>query len=196
METNYFSNRSLFKTLSLSAAIFLLLTSAFLFYQHFYHPKSKLLTTHVPSIIISGMALTQMNKAGNMDYQFFSPLVYHYSSQNRSNAQYPIGYFYKAGQPRWKLVADSAYSLDDNKIVHLLDNVRAHQDAGKNNKAITLTTSQMTLYPQQKIAFNDVFVKAVQPGLTVTAVGLHADMNKGEIKLLSKTKANYSGGNN
>lgn len=196
MEINYFSNRVLFRTLSLVAAICVLLTSAFLFYQHFYHPRQKLLTNHVPSAIISGMELSQMNKTGHLDYQFFSPSVYHFSSQNRSNAAHPIGYFYKPGQPRWKLVADAAYSLDNNKVVHLLKNVRAHQNAGKNNHALTLTTHQMTLYPQQKIAFNNVFVKAVEPGLTVTAVGFHADMNKGEIKLLSKTKANYSGNNN
>lgn len=192
METNFFTNRNIFKTLSLTAAIVLLMVIAFLFYQHFYHPKKKLLTTTVPSSIISGMELTQMDKTGKRDYQFFSPLVYHFGSQNRSNAKYPIGYFYKPGQPRWKLTAESAYSLDNNKVVHLIDNVRAHQNAGKHNQAITLTTRKMTLYPQQKIAFNNVFVKAVEPSLTVTAVGFHADMNQGVIKLLSKTKATYT----
>jgi lipopolysaccharide export system protein LptC len=196
MEINYFSNRALFKTLSLVAAIFVLMTSAFLFYQHFNHPKQKFLTNNVPNSIVSGMALTQMSKTGQLDYQFFSPLVYHFTPQNRSNATHPVAYFYKPGQPRWKLTANAAYALDNNKIVHLIDNVRAHQNAGKKNKSLTLTTDRMTLYPQQKVAFNKVFVKAIEPGLTITAVGFHADMNKGEIKLLSKTKANYSGDNN
>ena len=85
-----------------------------------------------------------------MSYKFLSQKAFHYQEQNRTDFIKPIGYYYPKDQPRWKLTADTGHAINGDQIVHLVGNVRIHQNAGKDNHGITLTTSKATLLPKEK----------------------------------------------
>jgi lipopolysaccharide export system protein LptC len=192
METNFFSGKNLFKNLSLFAAVVVLIVAAILFYQHFYDAKHQQVTIEIPSTIATGIEVTQMNEQGQPLHRLFSNTAHDYRKQQRTLFTSPVGYLYQANQPPWIMSADQAISSGDNTLVNFSGNVKIHQAAGKANKATTLTTTQMTLLPQKNIAYNDVFTTADQGGLVITSIGFHADLNKNEVKLLSKTNVTYT----
>lgn len=190
MAINAFLSSKITKTLGFLLLIIAALIVSLYFY-HYFFKRSLKPNQHIPDSIISDMQLIKTDLTGTMSYKFLSKIAYHYKEQDRTDFTAPLGYYYSKNQPYWKLTADQGYALQGDEIVHLLGNVYIHQDAGKNNHAVTLTTSKATLYPRQKIAENKVFVKVTEPGMLITAVGFHANMKQGKVVLLSKAKGHF-----
>jgi|GEM_PF-1305668 len=191
MTTNHFITSNTSKTLLLLFLVIIALVIAVFFYRHFFTPPTAPKRL-IADAIITDMDLVKTDQTGAMTYKFLSKEAYHYEEQNRTDFTAPIGYYYTKDQPYWKLTADHGQALQGDEIIHLLGNVYVHQDAGKNNHEVTLTTSKATLYPAQKIAKNNVFVKVTEPGIVVTSIGFHANMKLGKITLLSKVKGNFT----
>ena len=145
----------------------------------------------IPDAIISGMNLISTDLQGKISYKFLSEKAFHYQAQHRTNFIKPIGYYYSDDQPYWKLTANTGHAINGEQIIHLIGNVRMHQDAGKNNHEMTLTTSQATLFPKEKIAKNNVFVKVTEPGVLITAIGFRANMRLGKVTLLSQATGHF-----
>ena len=190
MEINTRLNAKLIKALIFIILIIIALLVSIEFYHYFFRPIMQPNKT-IPDSIINGMNLIKTDIQGKMNYKFLSQKAFHYQEKNRTDFIKPTSYYYPQNQARWKLTADIGHALNGDKIVHLIGNVRIHQNAGKNNHEITLTTSKATLFPKEKIAKNNVFVKVIEPGILITAVGFHANMALGKVTLLSQAKGHF-----
>lgn len=190
MEINTQLNAKRIKTFIFIILIIIALLISIGFYRYFFKPITQPNKT-IPDSIISGMNLIKTDIQGKMNYKFLSEKAFHYQEENRTDFIKPISYYYPQNQPHWKLTANLGHALNGDKIVHLVGNVRIHQNAGKNNHEITLTTSKATLLPKEKIAKNNVFVKVTEPGILITAVGFRANMALGKVTLLSQTKGHF-----
>ncbi len=190
MNASIHLDTKLIKALIFIVLIIIALIISLSFYHYFFKTKAPLSKT-VPDAIISGMNLIKTDIQGKMSYRFLSEKAFHYQENNRTNFIKPIGYYYPKNQPYWKVTADKGNALNGDQIVHLLGNVRIHQNAGKNNHEITLTTTKATLLPKEKIAKNNVFVKVTEPGTLITAVGFRANMALGKVTLLSQVKGHF-----
>lgn len=183
-------NTKFIKVLMLIVLIIIAAIISISFYRYFFTPTVQPSKT-IPDAIVSGMNLIRTDKQGKMSYRFLSQETFHYQAKNHTDFVKPIGYYYPKNQPYWKLTADMGHALNGDEIVHLVGNVRIHQDAGQNNHEITLTTRKATLLPKEKIAKNNVFVKVTEPGMLITAVGFRANMVLGKVTLLSQVKGHF-----
>ncbi|MBV9576025.1 MAG: LPS export ABC transporter periplasmic protein LptC, partial [Gammaproteobacteria bacterium] len=71
------------------------------------------------------------------------------------------------------------------------NNVTIHHAADVNNPATLIKTSTLTVYPNKKLAQTNAFITMIQPSLLVKAIGMQADMNTGDIKLLTQARGEY-----
>ena len=92
----------------------------------------------------------------------------------------------------WTITADQGIAQHGLKTVQLTDHVVMDRMHALNGKMLTLNTTALTAYPQQKLAQTNQPVVIVQPGSQVHATGLTADMNTGDIHLLSRVWGTYT----
>lgn len=190
MVSNLILHSRVIKTVAWMGVIALTLFIATHFYRYFFGSKQRS-TQQLPDSIITNIDLIKTNQSGRMVYRFLSSKANHYMTQNRTEFTTPKGYYYVTQQPYWQSIADHGQTLNGNETVYLFGHVYIHQDAGKNNHQVTLTTNKATLYPQKQIAENKVFVKVEQPNMVATSIGFHADLQQGKIILLSKARGYF-----
>lgn len=127
--------------------------------------------------------------------RMFVPKMVHYAAHDMSEFSQPEITLYTKEHTPWHVVSDSGSSQGGIDQVDLWGNVKIHQPAGPHNNALTIYTQRMTVFPKLKTAKTDAAVTIIQPGLHVYSVGLRADLNKGEVQLLSKAKGIYENQN-
>ena len=178
------------KTIAWMGVVALTMFIATYFYHYFFSTKQQP-TQQLSDNIITNIDLIKTNQSGRMIYHFFSSKAKHYMAQNRTEFTKPKGYYYVEQQPYWQSRADHGKTVNGHETVHLFGHVYIHQDEGKNNHAVTLTTSKATLYPKKQIAENKVFVEVKQPDMIATSIGFYADLQQGKIILLSKARGYF-----
>ena len=90
----------------------------------------------------------------------------------------------------WLLRSDSAWISDDQSEVRLRDAVKGTSPEGA-ERATTITTERLNVYPRERRATSDVQVTLVQPGTTMTGVGMEALFSENRVTLQSNVKARY-----
>ncbi len=133
----------------------------------------------------------KLNQFGKPHDELFTPNIKHYLKNDSAIAIKPIFIFYGKKGPPWHIQGDQAHSINGNKVVFLTGHVRITQPPGLNSRNVTLTTTEMTLYPKRSFAETDQPVTIRQPGSIVHGVGMTADLNKGDVKILSQTHGMY-----
>jgi LPS export ABC transporter protein LptC len=93
--------------------------------------------------------------------------------------------------PDWQINADHGRIIDKAKIIYLDGHVKLTQPPGKDSQDITLLTTELTYYPDRKFAETTQPVTITQPGMTLNAIGMTADLNKGIIKFAQQTRGQY-----
>jgi LPS export ABC transporter protein LptC len=146
---------------------------------------------HNPDAFAINATFVQMDNNGHINDIIYSPKLIHYPYQNSAVFQQPVITIINPNTKPYHITAKYGHSTYGTKIINLLGNVKLHQPAGPNNKALTITTSAATFYSQKKYITTDQFVTIHQPGLTTTAIGASDDLNKKIIKLHSQVKDIY-----
>lgn len=149
-------------------------------------------TSSTPDSFMNKVQFTEFNKQGQWQNQFFSPKAVHYSAKDIMVMTDP--HLTSRGQQSltWIIDANSAISEQGGKIINLKGNVKLDRipDSDSNHK-LTLQTTALTAYTEKKFVKTDQPVTIIQPGTVIKATGLTADLNSGDINLLSATKGIY-----
>ena len=98
---------------------------------------------------------------------------------------------YIKNQEPWVVTAKRGQLSQGINQLDLYNNVIMHQAQGLNNHEITLLTNAMTFYPNTQIANTTLPVTIQEPGLTLTGIGLNADLIKGILELKSDMQGVY-----
>lgn len=146
---------------------------------------------NTPDSYMTDVYAVTLNKDGVIASVLISPKVTGYAENDKTNIQTPFVTIKPRQEPPWHIHADHAKVLDGNTKILLWGNVRISQLPGRNSHFLTLLTTELTLYPDKSFAETDQPVTIKQPGSIVHAIGMQADLNKGYIKLLSKTEGQY-----
>lgn len=135
----------------------------------------------------------RMDVNGNVDTKIYTPKLLHYRKNDASEFVHPeIVIFNKDNRMPWQVTAEQGKSEHGTTQIVLWDNVKIHQNAGPNNREITILTPALTVYPEPQTAETDKPVTITQPGTVIKSVGLRADMKKGQVQLLSQATGVYN----
>lgn len=143
-----------------------------------------------PDAFMTGMDYTSFDVTGQWSNRLHSAHVTHYIDQDTSTLEMPK-MFSRSGPLTWVITANSGVAKQGLKFVHLVDQVQIDRIHAVKGKTLTLLTSTLDAYPPKKWIQTDKPVTIIQPGSTVHATGLTADLNTGDIHLLSQVQGTY-----
>jgi LPS export ABC transporter protein LptC len=158
------------------------------------HKKSQAIHHLIVSQINSYMVNTNttiFDLDGQVKYTLISAKVTHDDVDNTTLLEQPQATSAAKSGPPWQLSADQGKVINKGDIIYLTGHVKIDQPTGQGSEDVTLLTSELTYYPNRKFAETQAPVTITQPGLTVTGIGMTADLDKGKIDLIKQSKGEY-----
>jgi Uncharacterized protein conserved in bacteria len=145
----------------------------------------------VPEYHGENFILTSMNTQGNPDYRLVADAMVHYLDDDTSEFSRPRLFFYRPGEPPWRISAASGWASDRGETVRLLGEVHIERDASSNHTAIKIDTRDLMVRPREHYAETMHAATLLSAGLRVDAVGVRAYIDREQIELLSHVHSRY-----
>lgn len=165
------------------------------FIQRYYRRQLSVPETSYPAAFSDNVSTIHFTLKGQAHYQIDATQVLRYTHPKHDLLANPNAKLFVNDGPYWQVTADTATVNGNQTQIDLVGHVVVHRERGKKNKAVTLTTSELTVLPKQNIAYNHKPTKAFEQGLSIEAIGVYANLNKNKIRLLSKAKATVDNSN-
>lgn len=147
---------------------------------------------HEPDAFMTQLNYQAFNKKGKLQVHLKAPEMSHYPLDNSSQFLKPNVVMYTDGGIPWHVSADHGRSKQGSKKIYLWGHVVIHQPNRPGLPETTITTSQMTVYPDKQYAETNKDVVITRPGSKTSATGLQADFKTGIFKLLSNSRGHYA----
>lgn len=145
-----------------------------------------------PDQYMDGATFNRIDVNGKLQNQFTATHLVHYIKNNTTYFMQPSLMVFSTTAPPWHITADYGYAVQGDAVINIEHNVRIEQAATRTHVQSLITTSKLTIYPDKKLATTDQSVTGTQPGATVTAVGMRADMLHNTVDLLSQVHGFYA----
>ena len=143
---------------------------------------------HDPDVIIDNFTLHRFDLSGAEQHTLTASEARHFPDDDSTEMDAPK-LLYIGKQSPTHITADRATVTKDNKQVILRDNVHVLREAAPGKAEMTLSTTSLTVYPDDELAVTDQPVRLTQGASFATGVGLVADHSKEVYVLESRVKA-------
>ena len=147
--------------------------------------------TQIPDAYMENVTAIILDKLGKVSMKIVTPKMTHYAKDDTTDFIDPqITLYHKSPNP-WFIASKTAKAWDgiDNLVFNT--DVTIHHPADYNNPATLIKTSTLTVHPNEKTAETVEPITMIQPNSIMKAVGMQADMDSGNIKLLSQAQGEY-----
>lgn len=172
-----------------------------------------------PDLYVDGLVFTQMGDNGQLASRLYAKKAKHYTTDiTLLKAPYAILYGndshatdltktlsvggsqsatsskrqLKSQQPPWMIKANHGRLTKSGTVLYLWGNVRIWQAKGQQNLSTVFTTPSLTYYPKTRLAQTKQPVSIDRgDGSKISAVGMKANLNTGQITFLSQTRGRY-----
>lgn len=144
-----------------------------------------------PDAIIEGMTTLIMDEQGKPSMKIITPKMVHFTENDTTQLNSPQITLYRKSTNPWYVTANYGKATFGVDNIDFWENVVIHHAADERNPATLIKTKSLTVHPHKKTAETKDPIMMIQPDLVVNAVGLTADMNTGEITLLSQARGEY-----
>lgn len=175
---------------------FLTLATAFIcmWLTGYYRAQSNVLIqpNQLPDAFMENVRTTVLNKDGNPSMKIASPKMTHYAQNDTTNLINPSLTLYHKGPQPWLITSKFATATEG------VDNIQFSQDVniqhpGDNENPLTLIkTATLLVHTVTQTADTSDLITLIQPSISVKAIGMHADLNAGDVKLLSQARGEYA----
>lgn len=156
--------------------------------QHNSHPHSDLL----PDTIIDDVTALIMDKQGKPSMKIIAPKLQHYTDNNAAHLQNPYVTIYRKSTQPWYVSAKRGLTTQGLDHIKFWDDVTIQHAADTNAPTTLIKTATLTVHPDSQTAETADPITLIQPNITVNATGMHADINTGDVKLLSAARGVYA----
>ncbi|HEU5280681.1 MAG TPA: LPS export ABC transporter periplasmic protein LptC [Gammaproteobacteria bacterium] len=146
----------------------------------------------MPDAIMNDVTATIYDKMGKVSMRIVTPKLVHYTQQDATDFNNPVVTLYRNSLQPWVINANFAESTNGLDNVKFWDNVTVHHPASEDNPATIIKTTTLTVHPNLQTAETPALITLIQPNITVNAIGMTADMNSGDIHLLSQARGEYA----
>lgn len=151
---------------------------------------SKEALSRLPDAIAYEVHATLFNLKGLPANRFYTPKLTHFPNTSSQFVRPRIVLYPDNGQP-WFIQSDSGQSQQNADIITLTDHVILHQEASGNDKAKTITTSEITYYTKKDLATTPKMIFFEQPGLLIKSLGMTAHLKTQQIHLSKQVWSEY-----
>jgi lipopolysaccharide export system protein LptC len=140
---------------------------------------------------MEGVTSTIMNPQGRISMKIVTPKVIHFSSLDRAEFTDPQLTIYRKSPQPWYVTSIHAKTTNGLDKIDFWDDVTIHHSADHNNPATLIKTTRLSVHPNEQTADTDQPITLVQPNIIVKGIGMLADMNSGDVKLLKESRGEY-----
>lgn len=144
-----------------------------------------------PDSFAKNVHVMVMDKHGKPQYEFSSPIIYHYLINDRTDFSLPNVILYQENQSPWNITADHGEAFEGDNKITLWGRVFFHQPASSTNQETNIQTELLFLYPETQTASTPEFISAVQPFASVNGTGMTLNLNTHQLDLLSNVHGMY-----
>lgn len=174
-------------TICLAAA-----TTSWLAYYAYWSPVLTISpTTNHPDAYMENVVALILDKQGKPSMKIVAPKMTHYTEQDTTQLVSPIFTIYRKSPNPWYIESRYAKAINGMERLHFREQVIIHHAADLANPATLIKTNTLLVKPNAQTAETSDKITMEQPSLTVNAIGLIADLNTGNIKLLSNAQGIY-----
>ncbi len=132
-----------------------------------------------------------LDKFGKISMKIDTPKMVHYAENDTTDFTTPELTVYHQSPTPWLITAKNAQATRGIENVLFQEDVTIHHPADFNNPATVIKTNSLLVHPNANTAETADAISMTQPNSLITAVGMFADMNSGNIKLLAQVKGEY-----
>ncbi len=159
-----------------------------------YHPQTTTTqkTASLPDAFMEDVTAVIMDKLGRPSMRVVTPKLVHYVENDITEFVEPHLTLYRKSPNPWLITSKFAKASQGMEHVHFWQDVIIHRAADQSNPATVIKTPTLTVHPNKQTADTEDHITLVQPNTIVSALGMHADMNTGDIKLLSDARGEYA----
>lgn len=173
----------------------ILISTAFLVWTSIlsYHTHGNILSSaaSLPDAFMEDVIAITLDKQGKPTMKIEAPKMTHYAENDTTQLISPHLTIYRKSPQPWYVSSEHATATEGANKVYFWGDVIIHHPADSGSPATIIKTPTLTVFPDDQIAETIDAVSLNQPSMLVTSVGMHADMNSGEIQLLSQAKGEY-----
>jgi lipopolysaccharide export system protein LptC len=155
------------------------------------HKSVPLIFSNVPDAFMEDVVSVIMDKEGNPKIKIETPKMVHFLKDDTTRLVSPYLTLYRGTPEPWYIKSRYAKASDGIETVDFWENVQIDHSADEHSPTTTIKTKTLTLYPNKHTAETADLITMIQPNLVVNATGMFADMNTGDIKLLSQARGEY-----
>lgn len=148
-------------------------------------------TAMLPDAFMEDVTAVIMDKQGKPKMKIVTPKLVHYAENDTTRLITPQLTLYRKSPQPWFITSKTAEATQGADQVYFQDDVNIHHSADENNPATLIKTTTLTVHPNKQLADTNDLITLIQPNTVIKAVGMHADMNTGDIKLLSQARGEY-----
>lgn len=154
----------------------------------FYQPEVQ--QPFEPDYTLTDFTVTLMGAQGSPAYRLSAQAMQHYPGKGLAQWRQPLIIVYQEGEAVWQIQAQQAQSPDEGEYVQLEGDVRLQRlgDAGGANEI--LAQDMLVLTDRNMVTTENPVTIHHQGGVT-EGVGLRADLDKRQLKLLSQVRGVY-----
>ena len=143
-----------------------------------------------PDHFMENFTATKLDDAGKPEHRLQAQRMTHYPNEKHSDVVKPQVTFFKEDGSTWIANAEHGKVLGDGKEVLLIDDVYIVRPGPPETK-VTINTSDLRIIPKRNYAETKNNIVMQQNENTVTATGMSAYFNVGNIQLLSEVRGWY-----
>lgn len=155
------------------------------------HADTTLQTANLPDGYMEGVVALILDKQGKPSMKVETPRMVHYANEDTSHLTSPHLTLYRKSPQPWYITAKFGKATQGSENVDFWENVHIQHAADFDSPNTEIQTTKLTVHPNKKTAKTNEHITMIQPNLTVNAIGMEADMNTGDIKLLSEARGEY-----
>ncbi len=150
-----------------------------------------------PHTYITDVEVRHYDQEGQLHYQMNTPLIRSFQPQGKASAEdyslFQTPLFILVNDPKkpgWFVTSQEGRLDSNNEWFTLSKEVVARQTTEKQGET-TITTSDLRLNTREQFADTSKAVTMRAAKSQITGTGMHADMKRDRIQLLSNVKGNY-----
>ncbi|MEZ5583556.1 MAG: LPS export ABC transporter periplasmic protein LptC [Candidatus Competibacteraceae bacterium] len=147
---------------------------------------------HVPALYIDKFQATRTNLQGFREYTLSAPHLVQLPDPQGTRVEQPTFEIFGDEQQReWLIHAERGWITADNQTIRLEDAVNLNRMADDDKPPLSISTRQVTIYPERAELQTDAPVLAEMPNGVISAIGLRAYWHEERMELLSDVRGSY-----
>lgn len=186
--------KALFSTLTLNTAIAIGSTLILLYFLLFYSKTGSIsqLTNELskntkPDFYLTNVTSHHFDASGQRESTVASVSITHNPLNETSTIDTPIVEIFDRGVKTWVATSQQGILYDDSKKIELQNQVTI----ASSDRNSTIKTSQLAIFPREKIAETSKSVTLSVPNGVTRSDGMHVNLRSHEISLLHNVKGQY-----